>query len=116
MEQFFTVSSMSVFMLTQYIDSHASNHFFSMPMWFRYSFFNVLSYSDVGTIILLLFMAILLLTAISQLNNQYGCSSFPIFVDGKPQITYSDRILKHSSSSVANLISSTVMQFGMSGM
>ena len=112
----FIVSSMSAFMLTQYLDSHASSLVFPIPTWFRCSCFSVLSCNDAGTIILLLFMAIPLVIAISSLNDQYDCSSFctSVFVDGQPQNAFSDRIPKCPLFSVANLIFLAVMQSGMS--
>ena len=54
--------------------------------------------------------------AISSLNDQYGCSSFctSSFVYGQPCNTYSDSLPKSSSSAVAILIPSAVMQSGIS--
>ena len=51
--QFFTISSMSAFMLIQQMDSCASSLVFSGAMWFRCSCFSTLSCSDAGIIILL---------------------------------------------------------------
>ena len=54
--------------------------------------------------------------AMTSMNNHYGWSFFctSAIFDGKPQSTYSDRILKCSSSSVANFVFSTVIQSSMS--
>ena len=61
-------------------------------------------------------MAILLFIAISSLNVQYGCRSFctSALTVGQPCNTYSDSKLRCSSSMVTDLISSPVMQSGMS--
>ena len=61
-------------------------------------------------------MEILSMTAILSLSDQYSFSSFCTFtfVDGQLWSTYYERILKCSLATVVNLISSAVMQSGMS--
>ena len=61
-------------------------------------------------------MAILSINISSSLNDQYGRSSFSTLAvsDRQPCITQSDSMLRCSSSIVADLISSAVMQSGMS--
>ena len=77
---------------------------------------SVLLCSDAGAIILLSFMAIPSMITISSLYDQYGCSTFctSAFVYGQPYNTYSESIPTWSSSGAANLISSDVMQSGIS--
>ena len=71
-----------------------------------------LSSSDAGTIILLPFMAVPSMVAISCLNDQYGRSYFctSAFVNSHPWSTSSVRMLQCLSSRVAVLIYSDVMQ------
>ena len=56
MEQFFTIFSMSAFMLIQYIDFGASSRVFSIPMLFMCGCFSALSCSTIGIILLLLLL------------------------------------------------------------
>ena len=69
-----------------------------------------------GTIIVLPFMVIPSITAILSLNDQHDYSSFCTSApaDEQPHNTYSDSISKFSLTIIANLISSAVMQFGVS--
>ena len=74
------------------------------------------SCSNVGVIILLPLMAIPSMIAILSLNDQYGCNSFctPVYVDGQPCSMSSANVLRCLSYGVTSLISSAVMQSGMS--
>ena len=113
--QFLIVCSMMEFMLTQYMDSYTSNLVFSMPMWLWCSCFSAFSLDDAGTIILLPFMAILSIIAIS-FSEWPGWLQFLldlILCRWPAASNYSDRILKCSLPSIANLISSAFMQSGM---
>ena len=115
-EQFLTMCSMPVFMLIQKMDLYTHSLIFSMPIWFMCSWFSTFPWNAAGIIILLFFMAILSIIAIWSLNYQYDCSSFctSALVDGQPYNTYSDHMLQCSSSIVIDIISSAVMQSGMS--
>ena len=66
--------------------------------------------------ILLPFLAMLSMTVISSLNDQYGCRSFctSTLVAGQSRIMSSDSMPMYCSSGVAILISSVVMQSDMS--
>ena len=116
MGQIFIVSSLSAFMLIQYIVSCASSCVFSIPMWFRCSCFSVLPCSTMGIFIQLPFITVTSMIAISSLNDQYACRSFCIsaLVDGQPQSSSSDSMPMCSSSSITILISSALMQSSMS--
>ena len=104
MGQFFIISSMSAFMLAQYIDSYASSLVFCISMWFRCSCLSALSCSATGSIIILHFIAVLSMIGISSLNDQYACRSFctSALVDDQPQSTSSDSM--HMCSSLGLLI------------
>ena len=71
--QFLTISSVSAFMLTQYMDSHASSIVFSLTLCFGCSCFSALSCIDASIIILLPFTLVLSVSVISSLNDQYAC-------------------------------------------
>ena len=75
-----------------------------------------MSYSTVGIIILLTLIAVLSMTAIWSLNDQHGCRSFciPALDDSLSLSMSSDSMPMCSSSSIAILISSAIMQSGMS--
>ena len=87
-----------------------------IPVWFRCSCFSALSYSFVDMIILLPFIAVPSMIAISSLNDHYQCR--PAFtsalVDGQPCSMNSDSMHMCSSSDLAILITFTVTQSGMS--
>ena len=102
---------MLAFILTQEMDSYASSHVCSLPRWFGCNHF-----VDTGTIFLLTFMAIPPMIVISSLKDQYGCISLCILalVDGQSQSTCSHKMPRCSLSRVATLISSAVMQSGIS--
>ena len=114
--QVVTMSSTSTFMLIQWRDSHASSLVFFITLSYMCSCFSTFPWCDTGIIIFVPFKAILSIITISSLNNQYSYRSFCTlaFTDGQAQNTYSDSMLRCSLSIVADLISSTVMQFGMS--
>ena len=82
----------------------------SLPIWFLCSQFSTFPWIDAGIIILLPFKAIPWITTISSGNEQYGCISFctSTFIDGQPCNTYSDSMLRFSSSIVADPISSVM--------
>ena len=96
------------------MDSCASSPVISMPMWFRCSC-SVL-YLVVMQVLFLFFHGDSIYDCNPSLNDQYGCSSFctSSFVDDQPWSTCSDWILKCLSSRFAIIISSVVMQSGMS--
>ena len=110
------ISSLLAFMLTQCKNSHASSFVFCMQMWFQCSCFSALSYTAAITVILLPFITIQSMMAISSLDEQYSYSSSCTLavVNGQPYSTSSDSMPKCLLSSVAFLISSALMQSGMS--
>ena len=103
-------------MLIHYIDLNAGTLVSSMLIWLIYTSFSVLTCSDVGMILLLPSMPIPSMTAISSLNDQKSCSSFCTsgFVDSQLHSTCSANALWCSFSRVHSLISSAIMQSGMS--
>ena len=85
------------------------------PTWFTYNWSRALFCREQHTVILVPFMAILSMIMMSSLKDQYGCtSSTSASVDGQPCITYTDSMPKCSSARVASLVSSAVMQSGIS--
>ena len=80
-----------------------------------YSWFSDFAWND-GGIMLLPFMAIPSNITISSLNDHYVCRSFCTLalVGGQSCNTYSDSMLRFSSSVVTDLISSVVIQSGIS--
>ena len=68
---------MSVFMLSQQMDSCACNCVFSKPMWLSCSCCSALSCSAVGIIIPLPSITKQSMIAVSSLNDQHGYSSVP---------------------------------------
>ena len=79
---------MSLLILTQYIDSHASSFAFLMPMWLTWSWCSACCFSTSGIIMCLPFMTITSMTARSSLYDQYGLMSRCSwsFVVGQPDI------------------------------
>ena len=69
-----------------------------------------------GIIIILSFIEMPSMIVISSLNNQYGCRSFctSALVSGQLQSIHSGSMPKHLSPSVDILISSAVLQSGIS--
>ena len=104
----FTISSMSAFMLTLYMDLCTSGLFFFIPMWVKCSCFSALSFSTVGIIIVLPFIAMPSKIAVSSLNDWYDYKSFC-----NPQNMSFDTMPKCSSSGFANLIFSSIMLSNM---
>ena len=111
----FIISFMLTVMLTQCMGSYASSIVFSTAIWLRLSCISALSWSAAGTIILLPFIAVHSMSAISSVNYQYGCNSFcsSNFVDGQQWSMSSDNMPRCLSYIVAILISSALMQLGM---
>ena len=100
--QFFIISSISTFILTQYVDLHASNQVLSILMWFICNCFSALCCSNAGIINHLPFIALPSMIAISSLNDQYGCKSLftQALVKDQPWSMSSDSILMCSSFSI----------------
>ena len=111
----FTISSMPMFMLNQYMDWCTRSLVFSIPVCFTCSCFSSLSCSTV-CIILLSIIAMPSMIASSSQNDQYGCRSFytKAMVNGQPQSMSSNSMHMCLSFSIANLMSSVSMQSGMS--
>ena len=100
-------------MVIAYMDSCSSSHVFLVPLRLNYSCFSALSYSAAGICIIILpFIAMLSMIAISSLNDQYGFRSFftSALDDGQPQSASSDSMLMCLSYSSTSLIFSAVMQ------
>ena len=94
-----------------------------MPVaFFLYSYlvllqlFNAFSCSAAGIIIILPFIAIPSMIAISCLNDQYGCRCLctSALIDSQLWSMNSDSMPMCLLSIIANLISSAIMQSGMS--
>ena len=106
---------MSAFMLIQYMDSHASSHVFSIPIWLKCSCFSALSCSaSVIVNISLLFIAVPSVIVITSLEDQYGCRPFSTsaVTDGQPGSTsFFYSISMCLSSGIVILISSALMPF-----
>ena len=81
------ITSISVFKLIQYINSHASMLVFAMPIWLICSWF-IAFYCSVAGMIILPLMAIPSMITILSLNDQQGCSSFHICFHGWPTAEY----------------------------
>ena len=98
------------------MDSCVSNLSLSIPIWLRYNCSSALAYSAICTIIPLPSIIIPSMITISSLNGQYGFRSFctSAFVKGQPCSMSSDSMPGCSSSSVAILISSSIIQFHVS--
>ena len=111
----FMAPYMSVFMLLPYVDLHDSSYVFSLPIWLMCSCFSTLSCSGVGIIICLPLIAVLSMTVISFLRNQYCCSLFCTlaFVDGQLWSMGYVKVLRCLSFRLNIFISSTLMQTGM---
>ena len=79
----------------------------SMPIWFTCSWFSAFPWSDGGITIPLPFIKMLLIIAISSLNDQYCCRFLctSVVIDSLLCNTYSDSMLRCSSLVVADLIS-----------
>ena len=98
-------------MLTQYAESFASSHIFSMPTLLICSFSNALCCRGAVSMILLSFISIPSINAILPLNSHYGCifSLTLTLVYGKSFIMYAVSAFRWLSSCVACLLSSTIM-------
>ena len=97
-------------MLIQQRYLHASSLVFSMSMWFRCSCFSALSCSTAGIIIPLPSLQCHVMTAISSLNDHYGCLSCCTSgsLNGQPENIHSDSMPMCWSSSDTVLISPAV--------
>ena len=108
----------SWFKSPQYMHSHSTSLTFPVPMCFRCSCPRALSCNTAVIIIIIIlsFIAILSMIAISSLNDQCSCRSFDtsVLVDGQPQSMDPDEMSLCSSYSIPNIISSVIMQSGMS--
>ena len=107
------VSLMLAFM---YMDSCASKQIWFMSMWLRCSCSSDLSCGATGIIIVLPFIAIPSMIAISSMNDQYFCSSFCTFsfCQWPAMNAHSDSMPRCTSPSFAPLIFSAVMEYGRS--
>ena len=92
-----------VFMFTQYMDSYDSKHVLFHVHVVFVQLVKCFICSGAGTIIILPFMAIPSMIAISSLNDQYGSFHTSTFVDGQPCNTYTDCMSKCSSPRVDRL-------------